>query len=328
MNKHKKNLYSLFFSFFILGLVNTWGQGPGFELTDTQLSEVVNGGQIIDIEEEGRLANPSNNDLDIDLSSDENCRLHLLLYVFVANEEFSWPPENGMYAEISFETYSHIFEITEFDYTWNNSFDVPISFTRMPINFSVDELCSSSLGATLSTNFNARLLESPDGGQTFRDFSFQDHINQGQLFECDNFHATCAAGWCGIENNCSNNPVNDFDLDGKFQMTCSAACGGDIVTEERGKEAPKKSVFSADFIPSVTPNPSTTHATLHYEIIQDTPVTFRVLDATGKVVRQSQDFREAGRHQKYLDTEAWPSGVYFVQIKVGNNIQHLRMVKI
>ncbi len=76
------------------------------------------------------------------------------------------------------------------------------------------------------------------------------------------------------------------------------------------------------------PNPFSGQTTISYYLSKDTQVELLVMDINGRVI----DFlvnqvQQSGRHYVTFDATALPSGIYFYQLKTGNNaVQTKKMV--
>ncbi|MCC6726598.1 MAG: T9SS type A sorting domain-containing protein, partial [Saprospiraceae bacterium] len=69
----------------------------------------------------------------------------------------------------------------------------------------------------------------------------------------------------------------------------------------------------------VFPNPSSGQFNVRFDLLEQRHIQLEVLDVLGRVVHSHSpktDFA-AGEHQMVVQSAAWPSGVYFVRLKVG-----------
>ncbi len=76
------------------------------------------------------------------------------------------------------------------------------------------------------------------------------------------------------------------------------------------------------------PNPFDTQLHLPFELKNAAEFEFQVFDATGKILHQEANVQDAGTHQIELDTDHWPTGVYYAQVKTGSFSKSYRLVKI
>ncbi|MEZ4919686.1 MAG: T9SS type A sorting domain-containing protein [Saprospiraceae bacterium] len=77
---------------------------------------------------------------------------------------------------------------------------------------------------------------------------------------------------------------------------------------------------------SPSPNPFSDHLQVSYHLEEESPVTMRLLNATGQVVREwnSGELITAGEHSLSLNTAELPSGTYFLLIRsTDQQEQHL-----
>jgi len=140
-------------------------------------------------------------------------------------------------------------------------------------------------------------------------------------------------------------PINMNGFDGG-EITKAAVGGGYIyvVSETPGRtggslfRAPADEVVSLgesytssnslDQLNQNYPNPFSGQTTISYYLSKDTQVELLVLDINGRVI----DFlvnkvQQSGRHYVTFDATALPSGIYFYQLKTGNNaVQTKKMV--
>lgn len=140
-------------------------------------------------------------------------------------------------------------------------------------------------------------------------------------------------------------PINMNGFDGG-EITKAAVGGGYIyvVSETPGRSggnlfrAPADQVVSLDerVSPSGTlhqlsqnhPNPFSGQTTISYYLSKDTQVELLVMDINGRVIDfLVNNIQQSGRHNVTFDASALSSGVYFYQLKTGNNtIQTKKMI--
>jgi hypothetical protein len=102
--------------------------------------------------------------------------------------------------------------------------------------------------------------------------------------------------------------LQQVDIDGTVHATdpISIARGGPVGLELLG----------------TAPNPARSRATVRYAIPEDGPDTgerasLRIYDTLGREVRSVQIEAETGRHERTLDLQSLPSGVYFLRLRAG-----------
>ena len=71
----------------------------------------------------------------------------------------------------------------------------------------------------------------------------------------------------------------------------------------------------------IYPNPAKSNATLTYELKKDSRVSISVSDITGKVISTVTYERSAGIYREALDFENVRSGIYFYEIKTGDDVK-------
>lgn len=77
------------------------------------------------------------------------------------------------------------------------------------------------------------------------------------------------------------------------------------------------------------PNPFVEHTTVEYVLPLKGRVSYKLTNARGQVLRQSEEVqdRAAGRHQTRLEAGALPAGVYFYQVKSGAQTRILKLIR-
>ena len=79
----------------------------------------------------------------------------------------------------------------------------------------------------------------------------------------------------------------------------------------------------------VSPNPFRSRFLLDFEMEESAPLQLQVTNALGQVVLQrNEGAHTAGRQQLWVEAEALPNGLYFIQIKAGDKISRaMRITK-
>ncbi|GAB4023287.1 T9SS type A sorting domain-containing protein [Spirosoma koreense] len=77
------------------------------------------------------------------------------------------------------------------------------------------------------------------------------------------------------------------------------------------------------------PNPFAGHTTIEYHLPVGGPVRHTLLNASGRVLRQTETTTEssAGTHQTQIDAKDLPTGVYLYQLTVGAHTHTLRLIR-
>jgi hypothetical protein len=74
------------------------------------------------------------------------------------------------------------------------------------------------------------------------------------------------------------------------------------------------------------PNPASRQATLRFSVPAATSVRIGVYDLLGRQVATAADGRrEAGRHEQQMDLSGLPSGMYFLRLRVGDEVQSQKL---
>ncbi len=76
------------------------------------------------------------------------------------------------------------------------------------------------------------------------------------------------------------------------------------------------------------PNPFNTQLLVPFQLEKTAKVALQIFDATGKIMYQESNLKDAGFHQIELNTDTWPAGVYYAKTQSGNTTQSYRLVKI
>lgn len=77
------------------------------------------------------------------------------------------------------------------------------------------------------------------------------------------------------------------------------------------------------------PNPFVDQITIEYSSAMEGTVLHTLTDARGQVVHQSQELSRPtkGPHQLRVDGQLLPAGIYLYQVRVGSQVQTLRLIK-
>jgi hypothetical protein len=78
----------------------------------------------------------------------------------------------------------------------------------------------------------------------------------------------------------------------------------------------------------IAPNPFNANITLDYELTENTALSIRILDVTGRVVQRNDVQETAGSHNKVIDASALPKGIYFLQFDDGQKKSVQKIVKV
>lgn len=78
---------------------------------------------------------------------------------------------------------------------------------------------------------------------------------------------------------------------------------------------------------TVTPNPFIDLVSITFELEEDSPVSLRILDISGKHIYSKQVDYTSGQHSINWDGALVPSGIYILQLKTKSGLQTKRMIK-
>ncbi len=77
---------------------------------------------------------------------------------------------------------------------------------------------------------------------------------------------------------------------------------------------------SASGIVNLFPNPASNQFSIDYQLQENSAVLFTIYNAVGQVVsKNSMGNQTLGLHTEIIETHAFPSGVYFLDLQIGNN---------
>ncbi|GEM_PF-1187121 len=194
---------------------------------------------------------------------------------------------------------------------------------------------------------HAGLFFSPDYGDNWMPLLPDVKIN---AFKINSFQETTTFFIFGDQNFFS------YDLETFYPINMNGFDGGEVVKAAVGDgyiyvvsnasgrsggslfRAPVDQVVSLDesyaWISTINhleqnyPNPFSGQTTINYSLGKTTSVELNVMDINGRVVRQLvNSTQESGRHKIGFDSSGLTTGVYFYQLKTGNNsVQTKKMV--
>lgn len=79
-------------------------------------------------------------------------------------------------------------------------------------------------------------------------------------------------------------------------------------------------IVTASGIVNLFPNPSTTQTILDYQLQDNSTVSYKIVNAVGQVVVENNIGETGfGLHQQIIDTQNFASGIYFIDLQIGNN---------
>jgi endonuclease/exonuclease/phosphatase family metal-dependent hydrolase len=85
---------------------------------------------------------------------------------------------------------------------------------------------------------------------------------------------------------------------------------------------------SRPFLAEVLPNPAADFARINFHLPSAGNVVFELIDLSGRVIQQSEDFFGIGKHQQNMAVDGLIPGFYFIRITDQNNrIETLKMLK-
>lgn len=86
-------------------------------------------------------------------------------------------------------------------------------------------------------------------------------------------------------------------------------------------------VFESNFDLLLYPNPAADYTTLEFELLNDTKMSLEISDVTGKVVySEALSNLSKGKHSINIDTQTFSEGVYFLNVRTGNNVTSKKLV--
>ena len=96
---------------------------------------------------------------------------------------------------------------------------------------------------------------------------------------------------------------------------------GDTLPEDTLNTALLPQLDREAFQVSVYPNPSIGNTTLEFVLQESQQVSVEVVNQLGQQIHKKPLTRyNAGKQQMILDSQTWPTGVYFVRMKFGNSL--------
>lgn len=97
-----------------------------------------------------------------------------------------------------------------------------------------------------------------------------------------------------------------------------------IEPEGHGQQTNKLPPVTVDVYPVSTPSVTNIRLT----VAGNTKVTMVLFDATGRLIEKVEDrYFEKGKYMKQLNMSSKIPGIYFLQVRAGNTIQHLKIVR-
>ncbi|MEM9921664.1 MAG: T9SS type A sorting domain-containing protein [Bacteroidota bacterium] len=118
-----------------------------------------------------------------------------------------------------------------------------------------------------------------------------------------------------------------------FQGFCTFE---DIITHEKSSNSTSElgQSLSADFVDkadfkqvSLVPNPFTTETQLRLRASMGTEATVQIYDLNGRLLSEQKRQLDAGENHLTLDTEFLQPGAYFLQVRSGEAVHSMKMVK-
>ncbi len=298
-------------------VVKTAAKFPGIPFSD-----IKNGGQILDVEEEGKLTSPNNNDEVIVLHPDKKCKVRLEFYVFAANVVENWPAEEPMYLKFSALGFNQYYPVLSQDFQEITSTSEELMYANLiRIEFDMSVLCSNPK-YTGNAEMSLALVSSTI---TDTPFPINDYSAEGEIFSCQNFD-DCSVGGYSPPNDSNNSSIN---ISRTIELECKATdCAVNNATGSTKYRSSINEYFSASsFQASLSPNPTADFSLLNYTLEIASEVSYICFDATGKKISEAKDWQNAGFHQKRWNTSSWAPGLYWIQLKVGDQVETKRLVK-
>ncbi len=304
--------------FFIFNAEMAFGQiAKAVNTPKFPFPDITNGGQILDVEEEGKIPSPNNNGKDIKLHPDRNCKVRLSFHVFAANIEDNWPSGEPMTLRFKALGFTEYYSINSAGFN-----DIqPIASDPMHLNvttieFDMSVLCEHPGMVNGRFELELALVKTRNVNQLY---PIADHSADGEIFACQNF-AGCVPG--------GDNP-DLINISRRIFVSCGVTdCEVNNAAEnpkDRSQEVQNE--LHSSFELSLAPNPAADYTQLNYSLDLASEVNYICFDATGKKISEAKDWQNAGFHQKRVDTESWAPGLYWIQLKVGDQVETKRLVK-
>ena len=117
------------------------------------------------------------------------------------------------------------------------------------------------------------------------------------------------------------NPRNIYSASGPYTVTLTITndCGSTTFTDSILLTVAGIDELLVNGDVNVFPNPSNGEFTIDMELISNSNVSFRVENLVGALVYETQSITIDGAHSETISLGNVPTGVYFVNIRVGDN---------
>jgi PKD repeat protein len=117
------------------------------------------------------------------------------------------------------------------------------------------------------------------------------------------------------------NPRNIYSASGPYTVTLTITndCGSTTFTDSILLTVAGIDELLVNGDVNVFPNPSNGEFTIDMELISNSNVSFRVENLVGALVYETQSITIDGAHSETISLGNVPTGVYFVNIQVGDN---------
>ena len=117
------------------------------------------------------------------------------------------------------------------------------------------------------------------------------------------------------------NPGNIYSASGPYTVTLTITndCGSNTFTDSILLTVAEIDELLVNGDVNVSPNPSNGEFTIDMELISNSNVSFRVENLVGALVYETQSITIDGAHSETISLGNVPTGVYFVNIQVGDN---------
>lgn len=159
-------------------------------------------------------------------------------------------------------------------------------------------------------------------------FTFDFDFGSGTYEFSNNSTNSVSYSWNFGDGNTSTevNPTHTYDAAGDYEVTLTAT-NGDCTDEYQFTlmNVGISDVVSNNYI-TLYPNPTSADAVLSLSTINHTSASYSIMDITGKLVWNSGILEVSGQRQFNIPTSTFGSGIYFVQVNVGNEKETIRLV--
>ena len=295
-------IQSLLCLFFLIPFIG-YGFSSGL-LPDDEL----NNGKIVDIDSK---------QLQI---GEDSCRGAITFRVKVAHLSSESPglPSGveDMYVHYQFGSTLGNEQLTEFEYGGTvlvaGGYFVPIYYHEVVVPVEIFDECFDDQDIDFTI-----VLRDVNGNY----YPIQNYDAEQEIFTCQYFIKTCnefCTGNCTHEAGTSPIWSGSIPIKSDFCDECTSPTPGNLNGSEGG----------TSFFSQITPNPFNSTAKLELNIDDSADLEVIIYDASGRVVSSWEDYAYKGNYNQEMNTSDWQNGIYYGIVKVGDQVERFRMVKI